>query len=121
MTLEEDMPVISIYLSEDAVTDGILVDITQINPEWERGIFKYVTTNLMQQGYFTEDGSINIPNLLDLLNQSNEMIRKASHGFKDPKETFYSGNIELPNGHQQQIFIEMNEFEKYTIMLPEDH
>ncbi|MCM1986284.1 hypothetical protein [Methanococcoides seepicolus] len=60
--------------SEQAVEDGILFDILQVNTKWEIGIFRYITTNLMAQGYLQDDG-INIPNLLDLLNQANTIGR----------------------------------------------
>ncbi|MDA0525305.1 hypothetical protein [Methanococcoides alaskense] len=64
---------------------------------------------------------INIPNLLDLLNQATNIVRNTSDGFKDKAESFYSGSIELPSGEKQQIFISLNEFGKYAIMLSEDH
>ncbi|WP_305064169.1 hypothetical protein [Methanococcoides sp.] len=112
--------VVYTYTSEQAVEDGILFDIIQVNPEWEEGIFRYITTNLMAQGYLQDD-NINIPNLLDLLNQANVIVRKASNNFKDKPESFYSGNIELPSGKKQQIFISLNELGKYTVMLPEDY
>ena len=113
---EED--VIYMYTSEMAEEDGILVDITNINPDWKRGLFNYVTTNLLSQGYMTEE-KVNIPNILDLLNQSLEIIRKESDNFKN-YDTFYSGKIEFPDGEKRKIFIEMNDSEKFTIMLPED-
>jgi hypothetical protein len=112
--------VIYCYTSEQAVKDGILFDITQINPEWEKGIFRYVTTNLMGHGYLQDD-KVNIPNLLDLIHQSLNIVWKASNGFQDRPDSFYSGDIELPSGRKQQIFIELNELGKYTILLPEDH
>jgi len=74
----------------------------------------------MAQGYLQDD-EINVPNLLDLLNQANIIVRNASNNFKDKAESFYSGNIELPSGKKQQIFISLNELNKYTIMLPEDY
>ncbi|MCM1986606.1 hypothetical protein [Methanococcoides seepicolus] len=112
--------VVYTYTSEQAVEDGILFDILQVNPEWEKGIFRFITTNLMAQGYLQDDG-INVPNLLDLLNQANSIVRNASNGFKDKAESFYSGKVELPSGKKQQIFISLNELGKYTIMLPEDY
>lgn len=108
------------YTSEQAVEDGILFDILQVNPKWENGIFRYVTMKLMEHGYLTDE-EVNIPNLMDLLNQSTIIIKDASHGFKDKPERFYSGDIELPNGQKQKIYISMNEFAKFTIMLPEDY
>ncbi|WMW24907.1 hypothetical protein RE474_12610 [Methanolobus sediminis] len=108
------------YTSEQAADDGILFDIIQVNPEWAKGLFRYVTMNLMEHGYLTDD-EVNIPNLMDLLIQSTIIIRDASNGFKDKPDTFYSGNIEMPSGRQQKVFISMNEYQKYTIMLPEDY
>lgn len=118
------MEVISVYTAKQAEADGILFDITKLNPSWKRGIFKYITVNLMHEGYFEKEGHhvVRVPNLLDLLNQANEIVRKATHGFKEEfADSFFSGNIELPSGKQQKIFIELNEENKFTIMLPEDH
>lgn len=116
---------ISTYTSNEASEDGMLFDIRELNSVWKADIFTYVTTNLMQEHDYIQrldDGEeINIPNMLDLLNQANEIVRKASNDFKDAKEPFYSGTIELPSGARQEIFIEMNETGNYTILLPEDH
>ncbi|WP_319508146.1 hypothetical protein [uncultured Methanolobus sp.] len=108
------------YTSEQAVEDGVLFDIIQVNPAWEKNIFRYVTTNLMEQGYINGE-ELNIPNLMDLLIQATIIIRDASNGFKDKPEAFYSGDIELPSGQKQKIYISMNEYKRYTIMLPEDY
>lgn len=116
---EEDK--IFIFTSQQAEEDGILFNIEKINPEWKKGIFNFITTNLLSKGYFNEEThKINIPNLLDLLNQSNQIIRKGSNNLKD-FDTFFDGDIELPNGKQQQIFIQQNETGKFTIMLPADY
>ncbi|WP_440953579.1 hypothetical protein [Methanococcoides sp. FTZ1] len=108
------------YTSEQAVEDGILFDIAKVNPEWESRIFRYITTNLMAHGYMDAD-DINVPNLIDLLSQALEIVQKESNCFRDKPESFYSGNIELPDGKKQQIFISLNELGRYTIMLPEDY
>ena len=60
------------------------------------------------------------PNLLDLLNQALQIVRKETNNFT-AFDTFFSGSIELPSGDQQKIFIGQNETGKFTIMLPEDH
>jgi hypothetical protein len=112
--------VIYSYTSEQAEEDGILFNITKLNPSWERGIFNFVTVNLLNQGYFEEDGKIRMVNLVDLLNQANEIVKKATKNFTK-FDSFFSGNIELPSGKQQKIFIEQNETGKLTILLPEDH
>ncbi|MCK5708017.1 MAG: hypothetical protein KAI43_10225 [Candidatus Aureabacteria bacterium] len=108
------------YTSEQAEEDGILFDITKLNDEWKKGLFNYVTTNLMSKGYLDEKGSINLPNLLDLLNQANLIVKIKSNYFHD-SNTFYAGQIELPSGERQEIFIEQNETGKFTVLLPEDH
>lgn len=114
------MEIISTYTSNQAEDDGILFDITKLNPDWKKGIFNYVTTNLMSQGYMENDGNVRIVNLLDLLNQANQIVRKASDNFKT-FDSFFSGSIELPSGKQHKIFIGQNETGKFTIMLPEDY
>ena len=121
--LFNDNDVIFKYTSQQAEEDGILLDVTRINPEWNKGIFNYVTTNLLSRGYFNKGETaetINIANLLDLLNQSLQIVRKESKNFTQP-DTFYSGMIELPSGDKQKIFIGINETGKFTVMLPEDY
>ena len=108
-----------VYTSSQAVEDGILFDITAVNPKWKEGLFNYVTVNLLNSGYLKED-KLNIPNLLDLLNQAQQIVKKATNNFT-AFDTFFSGSIELPSGDQQKIFIGQNETGKFTIMLPEDY
>jgi len=111
---------VSVYTSDQAVEDGILFDITALNPDWKKGLFNYVTANLLSKGYVNNEGKINVPNLLDLLNQSLQIVRKETKNFT-VMDTFFDGSIELPNGDQQNIFIGWNETGKFTIMLPEDY
>lgn len=121
-----DMDAIIKYTCQQAEADGVLFDVTKVNPDWKKGIFNYVTGNLLKEGYFNKeyDGetkeSINIPNLLDLLNQSLQIVRKKTENFTKP-DSFFDGFIELPNGDKQMIFIQANETGKFTIMLPEDY
>jgi hypothetical protein len=110
--------VIDVYTSEQAEEDGLLVDLTKINPKWGRGLFNYVTSNLLSKGYMQDD-KISIPCVIDLLNQAINIVKTRSKDFKE-YDTFFSGTVELPTGAKQLIFIEKNETEKFTIMLPED-
>jgi len=111
---------ISKYTSVTAVEDVMLFDILEVNPNWGPGIIRYVTQNLMSKGYISEDEP-NLPNLIDLLNQANEIVRKESESFTLNKDTMYSGKIEGVNGKRLEIWIVLNETNKYTIMLPEDN
>ena len=112
---------ISTYTSKQAEEDGILFDATKLNPAWKKGLFNYVTTNLLSKGYLEEKGGkIRMPNIVDLLNQANQIVKNKSKNFTEP-DTFFSGDIELPSGTKQQIFIQQNETSKFTIMLPEDY
>lgn len=115
----EEADIVSQYTSEEAEEDGILFDVTKLNKDWERGFFRYTTTNLLSQGYMNGD-EVNMANLLDLLNQCVAIVKKASYDFQK-SDWFYSGFIELPSGAKQEIFIVQNETGKYTIMLPEDY
>ena len=122
--------VIDVYTSEQAEEDGLLVDLTKINPKWGKGLFNYVTSNLLSKGYMQDD-KVNVACVLDLLNQAINIVRIRrlnqainivrirSKGFKE-YDTFFSGHVELPTGEKQQVFIEQNETGKFTIMLPED-
>lgn len=111
--------VIYSYGIEQAEEDGILFNITTINKDWEKGLFSHVTDNLLSKGYYDEK-EVRIINLLDLLNQANEIVRKATKNFKK-FDSFFSGEIELPNRTKQKVFIQQNETGKFTIMLPEDY
>ena len=116
-----DEDIISRYTSAQAEEDGILFNIIRLNKAWEKGLFNYVTTNLLIKcGYMGKEGQINIPNLLDLLNQCNQLVRRVSDNFQN-FDTFFEGQIELPSGKKQTVFIGINETEKFTIMLPEDN
>ena len=116
-----DADVISVYTIEQATADEILLDIRAVNPAWEKGMFSHVTVNLLVScGYLKDDNTPNIPNLLDLLNQSLAIVRGKSDNFTKP-DRFFEGGIELPDGSQRQVFIQLNELEKFTIMLPEDY
>ena len=117
---------IFVYTSQDAISDGILFDITKINPAWRKGLINIVTTNLLNKGYIDEDDTVNVPNLIDLLNQSLKIIERDSKKNNGLLDWFYSGSVELPSGRKQKIFICQNEtgsnnMPKYTIMLPEDY
>ncbi|WP_372364772.1 hypothetical protein [Candidatus Uabimicrobium sp. HlEnr_7] len=107
------------YSLEDAENDKLLFNICKINPKWGKGLFNYITINLLHKSYI-QDTKIKVNNLLDLLNQSNQIVKKKSKNFTKP-DTFFSGDIELPSGSQQKIFIVQNETQKFTIMLPEDY
>ena len=81
-----------VYTSDQAVEDGILFDITAVNPEWKKGLFNYVTVNLLNNGYLNKEDKINIPNLLDLLNQVLQIVKKETNDFTT-MDTFFSGSI----------------------------
>ncbi len=101
----DDENIVSKYTSSQAEADGILYDVTRINQAWKKGLFNYVTTNLLRHGGYMDDkDQINIPNILDLLNQCNQIVRRKSDNFQN-FDTFYAGQIELPNGKKQKVFI----------------
>lgn len=108
------------YSSEQAEEDGMLINVGKLRPEWKKGLFNYITVGLMEKGYFEPDGKVRLVNVVDILNQANQIVRRKSEGFKK-FDTFFSGKIELPSGQQQEIFIEQNETGKFTILLPEEH
>jgi hypothetical protein len=65
----------------------------------------------------TEDSKeLNIPNVLDLVVAALKIYNKK---IKD--DWFVSGQIELPSGKKQKVYIAQNETGRYTLMLPEDY
>ncbi len=108
------MEIIYEYTSKQAAEDGQLFDVRTINPAWGKGNIAYVTSNLMKH-YMTDDKP-NIPNLIDLLTQSQKIIFN-----KKLLQRFNSGKIEFPSGKKQQVWIVLNEEGKYTVMFPEDY
>ena len=110
---------ISTYTCKQAEEDGILFDASKLNPAWEKGLFNYITTNLLNKGYMEEDkgdSRIRMPNIVDLLYQANQIVKHKSKNYTEA-DTFFSGYIELPSGSKQQIFIQQNETGKFTILL----
>jgi hypothetical protein len=113
---KEDL--VSTYLGSEAVEDGILFDLDLVIKQSPLGKFvlQYITTNLLEKGYWNQDQTINMSNLRDLIEQSLRVFRK-----KPADDYFVSGVIELPSGRKQKIFIAQNESSRYTVMLPEDY
>jgi len=107
------------YTSKDAEEDGTLFDVTKLNHKWKNGLFNYVTKNLLSKGYIKTD-KIMVHDIIDLLNQAMQIIKKKSKNLKE-FDYFFNGEIELPNGEMQEIFIQQNDTGKFTIMLPEDY
>jgi hypothetical protein len=106
--------VISVYTSDEAVEDGILARVEDIDPRW-KGPVNIITMNLLHQGYMEEDGTVRKVNVMDLLNQ-------ATHLWYDRKEDWmHVFRIEFPDGQKREVWMEQNETGKFTLMLPEDH
>ena len=107
--------IISQYTDEDAIEDGILVKLERSGKPLSRYI-KLATTNLLVSCEYLVDDQLNIPNIRDLITQCHSIMIKGTES-----RGFYSGDIELPSGEQQKVFIEQNNSGGYTVMLPEDH
>lgn len=107
--------IISMYTDEDAIEDGVLVKLERDGKRLSRYI-RLATTNLLVSCGYMEEDQLNIPNILDLLKQGHRIMGKGTAG-----DWHYSGEVELPSGEKQTVFIEENGSGGYTIMLPEDH
>jgi hypothetical protein len=115
-----EKPIIFEYSSQDAINDGIFLDIREINDKWQDGLFSFITTNLLETHQYIVDDKINIVNLSELLSQCFLIVKKKSNNFKE-FDHFFSGFIETPNGEKVKVFMCQNELGKFTIMLPEDY
>jgi len=119
MVLEK--PITIEYSSNDAVADGILLNIKEINDKWQDGLFSFITMNLLEKHYyFNDNDEINIVNVSELLSQCFLIVKKKSNDFKE-FDHFFSGFVETPNGEKVKLFMCQNELGKFTIMLPEDY
>jgi len=109
------------YTEEQAIEDGILFDLSQVNSEWKRGVINIVTVNAMvslqclKEDKVTGGDKLNVPNLLDVLNQSVQIIKKGK------PDHFYSGKIENADGGKVKVFLQQNSSGQFTLMLPEDY
>jgi hypothetical protein len=72
--------------------------------------------NKNNSGLPCKEPTLNVANIFDLLMQAQRIFQK-----KPADDYFASGNIELPDGKKQKIFIAQNETGRYTAMLPEDY
>jgi hypothetical protein len=114
---------ISTYTSDQATEDGLLFDLDLVLPHRisspsrvAETPLKFITSGLLAKGYANPDGSFNVANMMDLVEQGNVIMSKMPQG-----DRFASGRIELPSGDKQQIFIAQNETGRFTMMLPEDY
>ena len=105
------------------LNEGWLFNVSVINPEWgTKSLFSDITTNLLvQHGYILSDGSYDISNIVHLLNQALELMKRLTNNLTQINEWFYQGTILSAKKELFTIWIEMNEFNRFTILLPEDH
>jgi hypothetical protein len=114
---------VSTYTSNQGVEDGLLFDLDLVLPHRisspsrvAETPLKFITSGLLTKGYSNPDGSFNVANIMDLVQQSGVILSKMP---KDDR--FASGKIELPSGDKQTVFIAQNETGRFTIMLPNDY
>jgi hypothetical protein len=108
--------VIFTYTSAQAVEDGILFDLSQVRG-YEHCQINLITANLMEKGYWNNEGTIakiNSCNLRDLVIQLLHKIGKK-------QDTFYEVSVEAPSGSRIKVFVAQNESGRYTAMLPGDY
>ncbi|MEE9215707.1 MAG: hypothetical protein V3U54_13210 [Thermodesulfobacteriota bacterium] len=125
----DDLFVISEYSSQQATEDGILFDIrTQFkNVNLFNSLITHATMNLLRTHNYwnSEEDSVNVPNLIDLLNNSLHAIKLKTKNLTTEPDHFYNIKVESPNGVKIEVWVCMNEIEEnaphYTIMLPEDY
>jgi hypothetical protein len=109
--------VVYTYTSNQAVEDGILFDLDQVQRRiFTNSPFKYATVNLLASGGYLVEDKIDVARLIDLIMAANKIFNKMPRG-----DSFACRKIELPNGAKQEIYISQNETGRYTIMIPEDY
>jgi hypothetical protein len=63
-----------------------------------------------------KEKTINMPNIIDLVVAALKIFSKR---IKD--DWFVIGQVELPSGKKQTVYIAQNETGRYTLMLPSDY
>ncbi len=122
----KDAEVISVYTSEQASEDGILFDFSK-NEVLSNKFFNFATTNLLyEMGILKYSAKhktdvVNISMMLDLIEQAKRIVLRNLEETLNGEEHFYCGDVRKLNGERIKIFIEMNETEKFTLLLPQDH
>ena len=120
-SLFKDAKIISTYTSIEALEDGCLFDITIIKKEQEKGLFNYITNNLLDNyGILITNEKMNIPGLMDLLNQSNQAIKRISKNYTK-FDHFFNFEVENVNGEKIKVYAVQNETGKFTLMIPGDY
>jgi hypothetical protein len=107
---------------QQAVRDGILFPLTEVDSAYAGGPISLVTTNLLEQlGYLAPNafgGRMIDPQVSELFSAALEIFRKSEQ--TEPGDYPYVGDIESPNG-AHTVWISPNGTPgKYTLYLPED-
>jgi len=63
---------------------------------------------------------MNIPGLMDLLNQSNQAIKRISKNYTK-FDHFFNFEVENVNGEKIKVYAVQNETGKFTLMIPGDY
>ncbi|MEL4305371.1 hypothetical protein [Methanococcoides sp. LMO-2] len=114
-----------VYTIQDAVRDGKFIDLGKVlSPDGNRlapPFFGYVSRGIMEAGMFEGDGeTVNMPKFLDLIRNCSLLVRTLSHGFEDPVESSYIGEVEFPDGKMRTVDMEMYEDDNFTLMFPHE-
>jgi hypothetical protein len=129
-----DDVIVSSYTDAQAIKDGVLFDLGEVDPDWKHGLINIISTNLLfSKGYAEKvvrtprlkKGDINIPNLLDLLNISahalNPRVQRDIIKNGGQPDRLYTGiMIEGPDGEMFEAWAGRNET-FFTLMLKEDY
>ena len=105
------------YGIEEATEDGVLVAVENLNKSWKNGPISHITNGVYAK--YSDDDKANLPSITDLLSQS---IRKVSAQIKkNGPDTFWEVKIKDRNAETLRLFVQVNETQKLTIMLPEEY
>jgi len=119
MTSTLKAPEVIVFEPKVSLEDGDLFDVAAAGLQFE-GRINRVSTDLlidldvMRYNATVRNDVINVPNLLDVLEQAHQIINRSIYNTMTLQPS-YSGTIRRPNGKQIVISIIENETNNYSI------
>lgn len=109
--------VISEYTTEQAISDGVLVPLIVFNEKWKDKVFNIITRNLLH--HFEKDNEVDTERLCDFLISCHRQMLMKTDLLTKPDDFFEF--VYISQFNRLRVFAVRNEYDRFTLMLPEDY